>query len=60
MSKVTMDQIMAAAAEDDNLGFCVRCGAEVAGIEPDAHRCTCDVCGAPCVYGAEELLHILY
>ena len=40
----------------DNLGFCIGCGAETEGVEPDARRYRCDDCGMPCVYGLEELL----
>lgn len=40
----------------DNPGFCVRCGAEADGVEPDARRYECEACGSPSVYGAEELL----
>jgi len=40
----------------DNPGFCVACGAEAEDVEPDARRYTCDSCGQPGVFGAEELL----
>jgi hypothetical protein len=40
----------------DNPGFCLACGAEVEGVEPDACGCECEACGARQVYGAEELL----
>lgn len=41
----------------DNPGFCVRCGAEADGVEPDARRLECEACGSLfSVYGAEELL----
>jgi hypothetical protein len=40
----------------DNPGFCVRCGTEAEGIEPDARKCECESCGEPGVYGASELL----
>jgi hypothetical protein len=55
-AKVTMDQILQAVEADDNVGFCLECGAEAQGVEPDARRCTCESCGKPEVYGAEELL----
>jgi hypothetical protein len=54
--KVSMDQIVAAVQADDNRGFCLACGAEAFGVEPDARRYTCESCGEPEVYGAEELL----
>lgn len=37
-------------------GFCVLCGAEAEGVEPDASRYECEACGELGVYGAEELL----
>jgi hypothetical protein len=40
----------------DNPGFCIRCGAEAEGVEPDACRYECEACGEPGVYGAEDLL----
>lgn len=36
-------------------GFCLACGNEVYGVEPDARKYTCEVCGEPKVYGAAEL-----
>lgn len=55
-AKVTLEQVVAAVEQDDNLGFCLACGAEAFNVEPDARRYTCESCGAPRVYGAEELL----
>lgn len=40
----------------DNPGFCLACGEEQEGCEPDAHQYECEACGALRVYGAEELL----
>lgn len=40
----------------DDPGFCVACGKEVHGCEPDASRYECEHCGEQAVYGAEELL----
>jgi len=56
---ITQDAVIAAAREDDLLGFCVACGEEAHGVEPDARRYTCESCGQPSVYGAEELLYFL-
>jgi len=36
-------------------GFCLACGAENEGIEPDARKYTCDCCEKPRVFGAEQL-----
>ena len=56
MAKLTLDQVMEAAQADDNLGFCMKCGAEAYGVEPDARKYECEECGARSVYGAEEVL----
>ena len=39
-----------------SLGFCLACGAEAEGCEPDARQYECESCGAAAVYGAEEIL----
>lgn len=58
--KITTERILAAAERRmldlDNPGFCLECGAETEGVEPDARRYICEECGAPAVYGAEEIL----
>lgn len=40
----------------DNPGFCLDCGHEHDGIEPDARGYDCRHCGQASVYGADELL----
>ena len=40
----------------DDPGFCLACGAEAHGVEPDAREYTCESCGQPSVYGTEELI----
>lgn len=40
----------------DNPGFCLACGEEASGCEPDAQQYKCENCGAYEVYGAEILL----
>ena len=40
----------------DNPGFCLVCGEEAEGCEPDARKYECEHCGENAVYGAEELL----
>ena len=40
----------------DNPGFCLACGCENDGCEPDARRYPCESCGERQVYGADELL----
>lgn len=40
----------------ENPGFCISCGNEQDGCEPDAREYECERCGERKVYGAEELL----
>ena len=54
--KITIEAVLEAAQADDNLGFCLYCGEQAMGVEPDARRYRCESCGAHSVYGAEELL----
>lgn len=56
MKKISLNRILAAVERDDNEGFCVACGAEAHGVEPDAREYECESCGEMKVYGAEELL----
>ena len=58
-ANVLLDRVMEAVQADDNLGFCVACGAEAYGVEPDARGYKCEACGKPKVYGAQELLFML-
>jgi hypothetical protein len=39
----------------DNPGFCLECGEEADGCEPDARDYKCEHCGANRVYGACEV-----
>ena len=41
---------------DDTIGFCLACGDEAYGVEPDARKYLCANCGAKKVYGLQELL----
>jgi hypothetical protein len=55
------DDVIAEAVERhnrslDNPGFCLACGLENGGCEPDACGYLCEGCGEKVVYGAEELL----
>jgi predicted RNA-binding Zn-ribbon protein involved in translation (DUF1610 family) len=57
---ITADRILeavkASKATLDDPGFCICCGAEALGVEPDARRYECESCGESSIYGAEELL----
>jgi hypothetical protein len=43
-------------ADENQAGFCLLCGEEKDGCEPDAREYSCDCCGEPAVYGAQELV----
>ena len=57
---LTLDRIMDGVERTmfglDNVGFCIKCGEEQDGCEPDARKYPCESCGAKAVYGAEQLL----
>lgn len=57
---ITTERIMAAVESAneglENPGFCIACGEDADGCEPDARGYECEACGAMKVYGAEELL----
>lgn len=59
-ASVTLKRVMEAVERHnttlDNPGFCLACGEEAEGVEPDARRYVCESCGEPRVYGADELL----
>ena len=57
--KVSEAEILAAVEADDNLGFCLACGAEAEGVEPDASKFPCGGCGERKVFGAEQLMFLL-
>lgn len=48
-------ELGAAIMRDDGTGFCLACGAEASGVEPDAGRVRCEDCGERKVYGAERV-----
>jgi len=50
----TLEQVEQAIAEQN--GFCIACGEEAYGVEPDARGYECESCGEAKVYGAEELI----
>ena len=56
---LTIDAVMEAVEEDDNSGFCIACGDQVYGVEPDARGYTCESCDKPKVFGAQELLMMM-
>ena len=61
--RVTVNRVMRAVEREmtslDNPGYCLACGAEADGCEPDAREYECESCGERQVYGAAELLMYL-
>ncbi len=59
-ASITDERLLAAAEQRmfglDSTGFCLACGHEQGGCEPDARRYLCESCDTRHVYGAEELL----
>jgi hypothetical protein len=57
---ITVERVMEAAQREmfelDNPGFCLICGEEAEGCEPDARNYKCESCGAEQVFGAEEII----
>lgn len=58
--KVTAEAVAAAVERRrgtlDDPGFCIGCGLEALGVDPDARWAECEACGEPRVFGCEELL----
>jgi hypothetical protein len=59
-TRIDPDELLAAVEENDGIGFCLACGEQAEGCEPDARQYECECCGAFKVYGAEELLLMGY
>ena len=56
---VTRTQVMQALEEcngDDFPGFCLSCGVQCEGVDPDTRGDTCDECKQPTLWGAEAIL----
>tara|TARA_R100000306_G_C4376099_1_gene142026 strand:+ start:2724 stop:2909 length:186 start_codon:yes stop_codon:yes gene_type:complete len=53
---IDFDLIEEAIAGDSYMGFCLSCGDEAYGVEPDARKYECESCGDFQVHGAEEIL----
>ena len=50
------DAVEESMRDTSNPGFCIACGTDTDGVEPDAREYPCEACGQMAVYGAEELL----
>jgi hypothetical protein len=57
---ITAERVLAAVESQfnslDDPGFCIACGTDQEGCEPDMRRGYCESCGERAVFGAEELL----
>jgi DNA-directed RNA polymerase subunit RPC12/RpoP len=57
---ITTDRILRAVEDQmfglENPGFCIACGEDAEGCEPDARKYKCESCGEKAVYGAQELM----
>lgn len=62
-ASLTAERVEAAARRKmfgmDNPGFCLACGEEAEGCEPDAEGYECETCGEAQVMGASELLFLV-
>ena len=56
---VIVDAVERRMSSLDNPGFCLICGLENDGCEPDAQNYICESCGAEQVFGADELLWVI-
>jgi hypothetical protein len=50
-----LPEVSVSEVSDGTMGFCLACGAEAGGVEPDARRYQCESCGEAKVYGLGEL-----
>lgn len=56
MKRLTLSVQDFRSLSDDDVGFCTACGEYGYGVEPDARKYECEICGENKVYGLEELL----
>jgi hypothetical protein len=60
---ISWDRVAAACMRQlrslDDPGFCLSCGNEAQGCEPDTRNRLCEMCGERHVFGAAELVLIL-
>ena len=57
---ITLERVLSACESStfglDNPGFCLACGSDADGVEPDAEGYICEGCGEAAVMGAENAL----
>jgi predicted RNA-binding Zn-ribbon protein involved in translation (DUF1610 family) len=54
--KIPFEEIEQVLIEDSCSGFCLGCGEQMFGVEPDACEYECPSCGEYKVYGAQTIL----
>jgi hypothetical protein len=59
MAKIGLARVLEALEQDEYQGFCLACGADAYGVEPDAENYECEECGKAQVFGAEQVLCII-
>ena len=50
------ESILNSVENDEEKGYCLMCGLEQHGVEPDARGRRCNACAEKAVFGAQELL----
>jgi len=56
ISKSLLEKARWAMNIDPYTGFCLACGDQADGVDPDAEEEECDNCGKQKVYGAEQII----
>lgn len=53
---LTVEEAEEMMGNGDSLGFCLACGDDAYGCEPDAEKYECESCGKRMRYGIEQLM----
>jgi hypothetical protein len=56
MKNITVTEAEFAELNEEYGGFCLACGEQAYGVEPDAENYSCESCGEDQVFGVEQLL----
>ena len=60
LATIGIDQFLQIAENSltdmESRGYCLECHEEAYGVEPDAARYRCELCGASQVYGVEQIM----
>ena len=54
--EIDVELLLELAYADNCEGMCMACGEVTEGVEPDARKYKCEVCGEREVYGAQDAL----